>query len=258
VSELSYKEAVELSYFGAKVIHPSTMRPVVEKSIPIFIRNTFEPEHQGTCISAGDEPEGAVRRRSLRRCASDLVRSNKIIFKGLTSVDSLALFNLEGMGMMGTLGIATRLFAALHREQVNVIFIAQASSEHSICFAIPSSQASTAKASVDQEFFKELHYKHIQPVTYQAPVSVIAMVGDGLIDTVGVAGLLFSALGTARVNVLAVSQGSSQRNISFVVHESDSALALQTVHDKIMHKIETEAEEGGTEPASPPRPPTEG
>jgi aspartokinase/homoserine dehydrogenase 1 len=172
------------------------------------------------------------------RSASGIIRKKESIFKGLTSVDSLALFNLEGVGMMGVPGIATRLFAALHKEQANVIFIAQASSEHSICFAIPASQAVVAKASIEEAFFKELHYGHISPITHLSPVSVIAMVGDNMTNTVGVSGLLFSSLGGASVNVLAISQGSSQRNISAVVLETDAPRALQAIHDKMIQKEE--------------------
>jgi aspartokinase/homoserine dehydrogenase 1 len=219
------------------------MRPAMEKNIPLHIRNTFEPAHPGTCISPVSDPEKAPPLHSkdhlfesvgLPRSVSGVLREEKSIFKGLTSVNSLALFNLEGVGMMGVPGIATRLFAALHKEKVNVIFIAQASSEHSICFAIPANQSHVAKASIDEAFFKEIHYKHVQPVTFIEPVSVIAIVGDNMTNTVGVSGMLFSALGAAGVNVLAISQGSSQRNISAVVSEKDVSTALQAIHDKML------------------------
>ncbi|RHY02293.1 hypothetical protein DYB36_003002 [Aphanomyces astaci] len=196
---VSYQEAMELAYFGAKVIHPKTMAPAIAQSIPIFIRNTFDADHPGTRI---------FHRRALTRSLSGTLAEAKTIVSGFSTIDDMALFNLEGSGMVGVHGVASRLFSALDRIKVNVVLIAQASSEHSICLAIPAANA----------------------VTYVAPATIIAAVGDNMSETPGVCARFFGALGRAKINVLAISQGSSERNISAVVRFQDSGAALRAAH----------------------------
>lgn len=210
LDELSYEEAMELAYFGAKVIHPSTMAPALEKGIPVFIRNTFNPAHRGTRIHVRGAPEFAV--------------------KGLATVEHVALLNLEGTGMIGVPGTAHRLFGALREIGVSVIMISQASSEHSICFAVPAREAGRARAAVERAFALERQHGHIQRVTVDAGCTILAVVGDGMAGQPGVAARLFNALGRAGVNVRAIAQGASERNISVVVDEREATRALRAVH----------------------------
>jgi len=207
---LSYDEAMELAYFGAKVIHPSTMAPAVERGLPIFIRNTFKPELAGTRIHAGPSLGFAV--------------------KGLATVESIALLNLEGTGLIGVPGTAQRLFGALRDAGISVIMISQGSSEHSICFAVPARAADRARAAVEQAFFAERHHGQIARVDVDAGCSILAVVGDGMAGQAGIAAKFFSALGKARVNIRAIAQGSSERNISVVVNEADTRRALRAAH----------------------------
>ncbi|CCI48754.1 unnamed protein product [Albugo candida] len=220
--EISYQEAMELAYFGAKVIHPKTMTPAIMESIPIYIRNTFHPTHLGTKITHGREKK-EDRPRSRSQVARHTV-------SGFSTVDHLALFNIEGAGMIGVHGTSSRLFRALDRSKVNVVLIAQASSEHSICFAVPSVCANEVKNAVSEAFFKEIHHGLLNEPEFVSPVSVIAAVGDNMTQTPGVSGRFFSALGRAGINTLAISQGSSERNTSAVVRYEDSAAALRAAH----------------------------
>lgn len=234
VEEMTYNEAMELAYFGAKVVHPKTMGPPMSAGIPVYIRNTFESDHPGTRIGVVETDATPSPDTDLTDLSKPLkLASGTGVVRGLSNVDGLAMFNLEGCGLKGVPGTATRLFAALHRVSVNVIFIAQASSEHSICFAIPAEEADAAQASIEEEFYRELHNDLVQPITFQSPVSIIAAVGDQMNNFVGVSGRFFGALGQAGVNVLAISQGSSQRNISAVVHQDDAPKALQALHSKL-------------------------
>ena len=210
LAEVSYKEATELAYFGAKVVHPSTMAPAIENRIPIWIRNTFNPSAPGTRISAEAKSQDAV--------------------KGFATVDGMALVNVEGTGMIGVPGVAQRLFGALGEVGVSVVMISQASSEHSICFAIPEAQAALARKTVERAFFAELHHKQIEVIEVTKNCSILAAVGDRMVDHPGVAGKFFSALGKARVNIRAIAQGSSERNISTVIDRADSQRALRAVH----------------------------
>jgi aspartokinase/homoserine dehydrogenase 1 len=210
LDSLSYQEAMELAYFGAKVIHPSTMAPAVELEIPIYIRNTFNPAVPGTRIhlSAGGESH----------------------VKGFATIDQMALVNIEGTGMIGVPGIAHRLFGALREAGVSVVMISQASSEHSICFAVPQSQARTVKDAVKRGFFAEFHHGQIQTVEVAEHCSILAVVGDNMAGIPGIAAKFFGALGKANVNIRAIAQGSSERNISVVVDEKEATRALRAVH----------------------------
>ncbi len=210
IDSLSYLEAMELAYFGAKVIHPQTMAPAVRRSIPIWIRNTFAPEKAGTLVC--ERPD------------------SKLPVKGITTIEGIALINLEGAGMIGVPGTAHRLFGALREEQISVILISQGSSEHSICCAVPSVEAERAVAVVRTAFERELREGQIQSVDLDRELAILAVVGDGMAGTPGVAAKVFNALGSAGVNVRAIAQGASERNISVVVSGKHATRALRAVH----------------------------
>jgi len=210
IDSLSYNEAMELAYFGAKVIHPQTMAPAVSRGIPIWIRNTFAPDKAGTLICA--EP----------------VSSHPV--KGITSIDRVALINVEGTGMIGVPGTAQRLFGALREHGISVALISQGSSEHSICFALAQSEADRAAQVVRDAFESELRQGQIQRVDVTRDCSILAVVGDGMAGTPGIAATLFNALGSSGVNVRAIAQGASERNISVVIDEHQTARALGSVH----------------------------
>jgi aspartokinase/homoserine dehydrogenase 1 len=210
IEQLSYNEAMELAYFGAKVIHPSTMAPAVRKRIPIWIKNTFAADKAGTLIHDRTAPNPLV--------------------KGITTIDKIALVNLEGAGMIGVPGTAHRLFGALREEGISVILISQGSSEHSICFAVPEVEATRAERVVRRAFDPELREGQIQSVEINRGCSILAVVGDGMAGAHGVAAQVFVALGSAGVNVRAIAQGASERNISVVIDGRGSARALRAVH----------------------------
>jgi aspartokinase/homoserine dehydrogenase 1 len=210
IDSLSYSEAMELAYFGAKVIHPQTMAPAVGREIPIWIRNTFAPDHPATLICARPESRLAV--------------------KGITTIENIALINLEGAGMIGVPGTAHRLFGALREEGVSVILISQGSSEHSICCAVPLEQSQRAAEVVRAAFARELDGGQIQSVELDPDLAILAVVGDGMAGIPGIAGKVFNALGSAAVNVRAIAQGASERNISVVVPRKATTRALRAVH----------------------------
>jgi aspartokinase/homoserine dehydrogenase 1 len=219
ISALSYSEAMELAYFGAKVIHPQTMSPAVDRSIPIWIRNTFNTDAPGSLIGPNSDSSQPI--------------------KGVTAVDDVALVNIEGAGMIGVPGTADRLFGALREASISVILISQASSEHSICIGVPSRMAVEAERVVQRAFAVELKQGLIQSVTVKNPCSVIAVVGDGMAGMPGVAGRFLGTLGTAGINVRAIAQGSSERNISAVIARQDSTRALRAVHSGFYLSAET-------------------
>jgi aspartokinase/homoserine dehydrogenase 1 len=210
IDQLSYNEAMELAYFGAKVIHPQTMEPAVARGIPIYIRNTFAPAKHGTLICAN--PKSALK------------------VKGITTIDPVALVNLEGAGMIGVPGTAHRLFGALRDAGISVILISQGSSEHSICFAIPAAQAGRADEAVRRAFDAELRDGQIQHVDVTRDLAILAVVGDGMAGAHGVAAKVFNSLGDAAISVRAIAQGASERNISLVVDGKFAAKALRAVH----------------------------
>jgi bifunctional aspartokinase / homoserine dehydrogenase 1 len=210
IDALTYEEAMELAYFGAKVIHPQTMAPAVARGIPIWIRNTFAPATPGTVIAARAQSTHQV--------------------KGIASIDGLALINVEGAGMIGVPGTAQRLFGALREHGISVVLISQASSEHSICFAVPETEAARAAGIVRETFKSELERGQIQNVSVTGGCSILSVVGDGMAGTPGVAAKAFSALASVGVNVRAIAQGSSERNISMVVDERHAERALGAVH----------------------------
>lgn len=219
IPELSYQEAAELAYFGAKVIHPNTMFPAIAKGISVWIKNTFKPEAPGTKISASSPSDVPI--------------------KGFAAVEDMALINVEGTGMIGIPGVAHKLFGALRAVDVSVVMISQASSEHSICFAVPRVQAELAKRTVEQTFLAEMQRGEIQTVDLREDCCILAMVGDGMIERLGMAGKFFSALGKAGVNVRAIAQGSSERNISAVIEQHEATKALQAVHSAFYLSAQT-------------------
>lgn len=210
IRSLSYSEAMELAYFGAKVLHPQTMAPAVEHSIPILIRNTFAPEEPGTRIG----PAGSNNRQ----------------VKGITSIDQISLVNLEGAGMIGVPGTANRLFGALREARVSVVLISQGSSEHSICFAVPESDSAKVQTVVHEAFDREIREGQIQKLEVTPHNSILAVVGEGMTGMPGIAAKFFGTLGKAGVNVKAIAQGSSERNISAVIGSEDASRALRAVH----------------------------
>ena len=216
LSEVSYNEAMELAYFGAKVLHPKTMQPAIlaVPQIPIYIRNTFNSSFRGTRIFT----------------SSPTHRDRDKVVCGFTSIDNMALINVEGSGLVGVLGVDSRIFGTLERLAISVVLISQASSEHSVTFATVESDAVAAKVAIEEEFRRELQNNRISRVEVQMPCSIIAAVGDGMSHTAGVSGRFFSALGDARINVLAIAQGCSERNISAVVLTKESTRALRAVH----------------------------
>ncbi|HEV8430190.1 MAG TPA: bifunctional aspartate kinase/homoserine dehydrogenase I [Pyrinomonadaceae bacterium] len=210
IPELSYQEAAELAYFGAKVIHPNTMAPAIANNITVWIKNSFKPEAPGTRISASSRSDQPI--------------------KGFAAVEDMALINVEGTGMIGVPGVAHKLFGALRAVGVSIVMISQASSEHSICFAVPQGHAELAKKTIEQTFFAELQRGEIQTVDLRESCCIVAMVGEGMIERLGMAGQFFSALGKAGVNVRAIAQGSSERNISAVIEQHEATKALRALH----------------------------
>jgi aspartokinase/homoserine dehydrogenase 1 len=210
LDRMSYSEACELAYFGAKVVHPQTMAPAFARQIPIWIRNTFAPEKPGTVIDARTD--------------------STIPVKGITTFSGLALLNLEGAGMLGVPGTAERAFAALKRAGASVVMISQGSSEHSICCVVQERESEQAAAALREAFAREIAAGHIARVAVTPGIAALAIVGDGMAGTPGVAAQLFSALARARINVRAIAQGSSERNISVAISAADATKALRAVH----------------------------
>ncbi|HEY3430411.1 MAG TPA: bifunctional aspartate kinase/homoserine dehydrogenase I, partial [Cyclobacteriaceae bacterium] len=211
VPQLSYEEAMELSHFGAKVIFPATMQPAMIHRIPIWVKNTFNPSAIGTQIHASSV--------------------NGKLIKGISSMNNISLLNVQGSGLLGVVGMSMRLFSTLAHEKVNVILISQASSEHSICIAIESETASRAKAAIEKEFRHELREELIDEIKIEKDLSIVAVVGDGMKHHPGTSGRMFNAFGKNGVNVVAIAQGSSERNISAVIQQADVSKALNALHD---------------------------
>lgn len=213
IQKISYREAMELSHFGAKVLYAPTIQPVMNKSIPILIKNTFEPEAEGTYIS--------------NNSAQNL---NPV--KGISHIDNIALLTLEGSGLVGNSGISKRLFGAIAREKINIILITQASSEHSICLGVVENDAQKAKTAIDNEFQYEIRQLQIKPVCMEKDLSILAIVGENMKNHQGLSGKMFSTLGKNNVNIRAIAQGASERNISVVVAKKDIKKGLNCLHEK--------------------------
>jgi aspartokinase/homoserine dehydrogenase 1 len=210
LESLSYREAMELAHFGARVVHPATMGPAIEREIPIRIRNTFRPEAPGTRI----DPTGASVR----------------MIKGISTVEGVALVNVEGTGMSDLPGFSVRLFGALRDAGITALMVSQGSSQHSVCFAVPAASAESARMALESAFFPELHHGQIQTLEVDEDCCILAVVGDGMAGHPGVAARVFGALGKAGINIRAIAQGSSERNISVVVDGGQAERALRAVH----------------------------
>ncbi len=213
ISHITYREAMELSHFGAKVIYPPTIQPVMAKGIPVLIKNTFAPDDHGTLIESESD-------------------ANKEIIRGITSIDQISILNLEGSGMVGIPGFSKRLFDALSRADINVILITQSSSEHSICVVIEDRHSIKAKAVVDKEFESEISVGKIEPLKVENGFSILALVGDKMKQHTGVSGKMFMTLGHNGINIHAIAQGSSERNISAVIASKDVRKAVNTLHEE--------------------------
>ena len=215
---ISYQEAMELSHFGAKVIYPPTIQPVMASNIPVWVKNTFAPEDHGTLIET-------------------LVHGSDEKIRGISSINKIALLNLEGSGMVGIPGFSRRLFEALSAQQINVILITQSSSEHSICVAINTDDAALAKLSVDKAFSIELQSGLLEPLVVEDGHSIVALVGDRMKSHPGVAGQMFGALGRNGINIRAIAQGSSEKNISAVIATPDVKKAVNVLHEAFFENV---------------------
>ena len=211
VSAMTYEEAMEMSHFGAKVIHPPTIQPALEKGIPLWIKNSFNPAAHGTLISTE-------------------LTDQQFMIKGISSIDDIALLTLQGSGMVGVAGISARLFGALSQSKVNVILITQGSSEHTISFAVKPADAIIAKKAIDEAFDLEIKAHMIEHVRVEEKLSVIAVIGENMRNTPGVSGRLFQAFGKNGISAVATAQGSSELNISVVIHREDLNKALNALH----------------------------
>lgn len=220
IAAMSYKEALEMSHFGAKVLHPPTIAPALQRNIPLSIKNTFEPKAAGTFISHSNQ-------------------NSEALICGISSIDHIALLRIEGSGMVGVCGVAMRLFGALAKHEINVILISQGSSEHSICFAISPQSALQAKEAIESEFFLEMQAGLIDPVVIENDLSIIAVVGENMRKTPGISGRLFGALGKNGINVSAMVQGSSEYNISVVIKKEDESKALNVIHEEFFLSHQT-------------------
>ena len=211
IPEISYQEAMELSHFGAKVIYPPTLQPITEKKIPVYIKNTFKPEDSGTLITHTTEAETVVR--------------------GISHINDIALLTLEGSGMIGVPGYSQKLLTVLAQHHINVVMITQASSEHSICLGIDASAADFAKQTIDEEFALDIETNKINPIRLEKDLSIVALVGENMKNHQGISGNMFRALGNNNVNVKAIAQGASEKNITAVINSSDIKKALNTLHE---------------------------
>jgi len=212
VESMTYEEALEMSHFGAKVIYPPTIQPLMTRSIPIRIKNTFNPSGEGTLISADAQP-------------------GIYAIKGISSIDDVSLIRLEGSGMVGVAGVAQRIFGSMARHGISVILISQASSEYSVCFAVRPEDAILARNILLDEFQLEIASKRISQVSIEDSLCIIAIVGENMRATPGIAGKVFQALGQNGVNISAIAQGSSELNISIVIQRDDERKALTAIHD---------------------------
>lgn len=218
ITEMSYAEAAELSYLGAKVIHPKTISPAAERSIPIRILNTFNPSHAGTRIVA-------------------LSRDDQRNFKAITVIRDLSLVTVEGRGMQGVPGVAARVFTTVAQEEINVLMISQSSSEQNICLVVDAASALRAVAALDKAFELERLRHNVDRAWSQDHVAIVAIVGSGMKATPGIAAKVFGALGESELNVISIAQGSSEYNLSLVVGERDADAAVRAIHAKFESQI---------------------
>ncbi|MBK5273277.1 MAG: bifunctional aspartate kinase/homoserine dehydrogenase I, partial [Bacteroidia bacterium] len=223
IPHISYQEAMELSHFGAKVIYPPTLQPVMNKNIPVWIKNTFAPDEYGTVITSNND---------FTKFNSGYVSGGQHeIVRGISSINNIVLLSLEGSGMIGIPGFSKRLFEALSNEKINVILITQSSSEHSICVGIDASFTAKAKQAVDDAFSNEIALQKVEPLKIETDLSIIALVGESMKSHPGISGRMFSAMGRNGVNIRAIAQGSSEKNISAVIATKDVRKAVNVLHE---------------------------
>ena len=213
INSISYQEAMELSHFGAKVIYPPTIQPVMNAKIPLWIKNTFEPGHAGTLIESEAGANGSIVR-------------------GISSISNITLISLEGSGMVGIPGFSKRLFESLSNEKINVILITQSSSEHSICVGIETVFAEKAKQAVDKAFADEIALHKVEPLKMESDLSIVALVGENMKNHTGISGRMFSAMGRNGINIRAIAQGSSEKNISSVISTKDVKKTINVLHEE--------------------------
>lgn len=219
IKKLSFQEAMELSHFGAKVIYPPTLQPLIEKNIPLRIKNTFDTSAKGTLINQ-----------------NNLKKDENSIVKGVSHIENVSLVNLEGSGMVGIPGFSKRFFECLSEKKINIIMITQASSEHSICIGVKSEDALAAKKVIDENFAFEISLKKIEPAKIETNMTNIAIVGDRMKDHQGISGRFFSSLGANNINIRAIAQGASERNISIVIDKKNTQKALNTIHESFFEE----------------------
>lgn len=218
IPEISYQEAMELSHFGAKVIYPPTIHPVMHLNIPVWVKNTFQPNDNGTVIK-------------------NIVQASKNAVTGISSINKISLVSLEGSGMAGIPGFSKRLFEALANHKINVILISQSSSEHSICVGIDSSNAVAAKTVIDNAFAYEIEIKKVEPLIVENNLAIVALVGDNMQNHTGIAGKMFNTLGKNGINIRAIAQGSSERNISAIINVKDVGKAVNVLHESFFESV---------------------
>ena len=211
IPEISYQEAMELSHFGAKVIYPPTLQPITDKGIPVYIKNTFDPDQEGTRITNKTHTETVVR--------------------GISHINDIALLTLEGSGMIGIPGYSQKLLTVLAQHHINVVMITQASSEHSICLGIDAVDATFAEETINEAFILDIESKKLNPIRVERDLSIIALVGENMKNHQGISGRMFRALGNNNVNVKAIAQGASEKNITAVIDSKDIKKALNTLHE---------------------------
>jgi aspartate kinase len=211
--EISYNEAAELAYFGAKVLHPKTLRPVVDAGIPVWIRNSFAPERAGTCITAKGHPtEHGVR--------------------AITAIPNVSMITIGGRGIVGVVGVAAKTFQAVASVRANVLLISQSSSENDICLIVDSADAASTLKALRDAFSADLKHHDVEHITVNSEIAIVAVVGDKMRGAPGIAGRTFSALGRGAINIIAIAQGSSEYNVSFVVESGAMRDAVVAVHDE--------------------------
>ena len=222
---VSYQEIGELAFYGAKVLHPKTVQPIVNRSIPLRVRNTFNPAQAGTLIGGRSQ-------------------ASETVIKAVTNINDVSMLTVSGKGMLGVPGIAGRTFLATAKAGANILMISQSSSEQSFCFTVIDPVAGDVKAAVEQELQREIQHKNIDSVKILSDIVIITVVGSGMRGTPGVAGRVFSLLGEHRINVLAIAQGSSECSISFIISESDLEHAVTKLHSLALETAENDRVNG--------------
>ncbi|RNI27943.1 aspartate kinase [Rufibacter immobilis] len=223
IEELSYEEAMELAYFGAKVLYPPTIAPLVTAGIPLVLKNTFNPDHRGTLISATPTP-------------------SPLAVKGISCIDHMAVLTVSGSGMIGVPGVAMRLFKAVASENINIYFITQSSSEQSITIGLAEAEGEKAVQAISAEFAADLALELLNQVSLETPMSIVALVGNGMIQKPGVAGKAFSLLGEHGINIRAIAQGATERIISVVLNSADAERAVNLLHQKFFLSVPESSE----------------